>query len=259
MKLLGAVAGVAAAVAVAAPAQALSNYGDVVAEWESPRAVIANDANGNGGGVFRFLRHNGDPGDNFAGVLVGGNSPEDNFIGVCIELGEFVDAAKSTFTIRDVADSPIDSVSVMGPQRAADVAKLVTLAFNGRLANALNTGAPVLAFQIALWEISTDRVNVPGSYSLTDMLSSYTHPVVSGAGLQAKQWLDKLNFEFLNATSLQTVLARNLFALTNGGDPQNDDRQDMLVQTPIPAAAWLLGSGLLGLFGISRRRQVAAA
>ena len=28
---------------------------------------------------------------------------------------------------------------------------------------------------------------------------------------------------------------------------------------PIPAAAWLLGSGLLGLFGLARRKQVAAA
>jgi hypothetical protein len=28
---------------------------------------------------------------------------------------------------------------------------------------------------------------------------------------------------------------------------------------PLPAAVWLLGSGLLGLFGVGRRRKAAAA
>ena len=47
--------------------------------------------------------------------------------------------------------------------------------------------------------------------------------------------------------------ASGLFALTSAG------AQDFIVQVvPIPAAAWLLGSGLLGLFGLARRKKAAA-
>jgi hypothetical protein len=251
MKLLGAVAGGAAAVAGAAPAQALSDYGDLVATWQGSNPTGRPVPTGNGG-VFRFLRDNANPLDDFAGVLVN-NNPVNTFIGVCIELGEFVSTTKSTFTIRDLADAPIDSVPIMGPQRANDVAKLVTLAFGGYLSNALTVGvATVTAFQHALWEITVERSTGPGNYNLG-------LGTVTSGNAQAIAWINQLNSEFNNPNSMQTVLARNLFALTNGGDPQADDRQDMLVQTPIPAAAWLLGSGLLGLFGISRRRQVAAA
>ena len=48
------------------------------------------------------------------------------------------------------------------------------------------------------------------------------------------------------------VRALNLYEDGHAGDPLYL-RQDMLVVVPIPAAAWLLGSGLLGLVVIRRR------
>lgn len=239
IKLLGMVASVGAAIGVAAPVHALSDYGGVVATYTG-RDVIAE-----GGGVFRFSRNVNHAADTFDGVLVT-NNPVNTFIGMCIELGETVNGQENTYVVRDVADAPIDSVGVMGSDRGADVAKLVQLAFGGFLANALNVGAPVLAAQIALWEIAVDRA--AGPYSLLG--GDYSHEVVSAAGLQAKQWLDAI-WADRGVNALQQ--ARSLYALTN------PDRQDMLVQTPIPAAVWLLGSGLLGLLGIGRRRRSAAA
>jgi len=261
MKLLGVVAGVAAAVAVASPAQALSNYGGVEAAWTGNRYPAAGN-----GGVFAFNRNENASGDNFPGKLVGG-APTGDFIGICLEIGENVTRNYLTYTIRDLKDAPQRTPNTtMGDTRADDVARLVTLAFGGYLANALTAGQTnVLAFQIALWEISTDRANGPYSLATNGTGGAFTanNPnisagmlpaVVSSALTQANTWLG-----ILNNSNNGTGLARNLFAMTRGviGEEQ---AQDMLVQVvPIPAAAWLLGSGLLGLFGIARRRRTVAA
>jgi hypothetical protein len=236
MKLLGVVAGVAAAVAVASPAQALSDYGTVNVDYLG-RAVIAGN-----GGVFEWQRVAGNPGT-FTGTLVT-NDPAGYFIGICLETDEFIPSSNpSLYTIRDLADAPLEQPPTsMGGDRATDVAKLVTLAFGGSLSNALTVGeATVLSFQTALWEISMQRTRGPGTYS------------TNVGNTQANTWLGLLNSEFNNPAGFQTELARNLFGMTRAG------AQDMLVQTPIPAAAWLLGSGLLGLFGIARRRRTVAA
>jgi hypothetical protein len=260
MKLLGAVAGVAAAVAVASPAQALS-YGDVRASWLG--GTTGRPAPADQGGVFRFSRDNADSLDTFTGTLVDNknilvnNTVVNTFIGVCLEIGENVQTTKLTYTIRDVADAPVTASqdgTPMGAQRAASVAKLVQLAFGGYLSNALTAGAnTVLAFQMALWELSIDRSGL--SYDLT------TGWQYTGAGASnttafgdAQSWLSQL-WNDRNSNALPQ--AANLFAMTRG-NPQST-AQDMLVQTPIPAAAWLLGSGLLGLFGIARRRRTVAA
>jgi hypothetical protein len=95
------------------------------------------------------------------------------------------------------------------------------------------------AFQLAIWEI-VNETSLP--YSLDD--GSFTRDSGSAAAILANAWLADLN-----AGAIGWTPATGLLALTSS------TVQDMLVQTPIPAAAWLLGSGLLGLFGISRRRQ----
>lgn len=241
MKRLGMAALASLAIGLATPVHALSDYGDVVATW------LGNNATGRpvpaeNGGVFAFSRNNASPDDDFAGVLVT-NSPVDRFIGVCIEIGENMSTAQTIFTVRDLADAPVDSISSMGVVRAEDAAKLVTLAFEGKLANALLPAysAKVLPFQVALWEITQDRETTRGSYSLST--GGYRH----AANTIATDWLG-----ILNDVNNSIVMATGLFALTH------PDRQDQLVQVvPIPPAAWLLGSGLLGLFVVARRKTTS--
>lgn len=54
-----------------------------------------------------------------------------------------------------------------------------------------------------------------------------------------------------------------LFALDDSGAGPDDNHDDFVgymrvSQVPLPAAAWLLGSGLLGLFAVGRRRKDSA-
>lgn len=247
MKLLGVVAGVAAAVAVAVPAQA-AYYGDVTAKTAGRPVPTGN------GGVFAFDRVVGGPNNDFAGTLVT-NDPVNRFIGFCLEVGENINVNGATYywNVRDVEDAPIATPGAMGATRASDIAKLVTLALGGSLANALTYGADtVAAFQLALWEIAIERTN--GSGGSYDLNTGGFRSTTSGIGTfttdqinQAQAWLGTLS------GSNTIGEARYLLALTRAGV------QDMLVQTPIPAAAWLLGSGLLGLLGISRRRRQKVA
>jgi hypothetical protein len=85
-----------------------------------------------------------------------------------------------------------------------------------------------------------------------------------GGGTPAKS----IAFAYLNCLTgpscAQTTTATNmvLFSLDDDGagpDDNHDDYVGYVVATavPLPAAFWLLGSALLGLFGIGRRRAVA--
>lgn len=63
--------------------------------------------------------------------------------------------------------------------------------------------------------------------------------------------LDYYNMSKAADGSLYGVMVMNLWGKIPGG---TGNAQDMLIQTPIPAAVWLLGSALLGLIGIRRFR-----
>jgi len=245
MKLLGVVAGVAAAVAVATPAQALS-YGTITASADAQIRAAADG--GASGGVFKFTDVGPSSFDS-SQLFRRSGDPANTFIGICIEVGEYF-SGTGTYTVRDVMDAPLDTPGAMGADRAADVAKLVQIAVFGDIRNALNTTLVptdrLVAFQLALWEITTDRA--AGAYDL--LSGGFSRADLTGARGVAQGWLTDIWEDRLVGDLAQ---ARGLLALTLPG------KQDMLIQTPIPAAAWLLGSGLLGLFGIARRRRTVTA
>lgn len=227
-KLLGIAAALGASLLMAGPAQA--SYGTVVAKLDSVAP------GGDGGGVFNFTRTGG----TFTQNLLPG--PAGYFIGICLDTAEGITVGNTyTWDVDDVANAPIDNLPQMGATKAADIALLIGGVLGGQLANALAmTNAQATALQWAIWEIVNETT---GTYGLD------TGTWGRGSSALADGWLANLN----GGNQAGWTPAKNLYALVNRSV------QDFLVQTPIPAAAWLLGSGLLGLFGISRRRRQTVA
>ncbi len=99
-----------------------------------------------------------------------------------------------------------------------------------------------------------------GAVPMSFTSSGFGGSLTPGGGDTAKS----IAFQYLsctNATTCWTSTPSNmvLFALDDSGagpDDNHDDYVGYMVATPVPlpAAFWLLGSALLGLFGIGRRR-----
>jgi hypothetical protein len=223
---------IAGSMLAAGTAQA-AYYGDVNASYDG---VSPGNTNGVNGGVFNFTKIAA--GTTFTTPLLT-NSPAGDFIGFCLDLGQFVDSPV-LYKVQDLTDAPVPGTKITAA-KATDLAKLV----GGVLAGSFNNVATILdsnlkasAFQLAVWEI----VNETGG----------TYDSAAGSFIKGDGTVQTLANTYLSSIVGATA-ASGLFALTNDG------KQDFMVQVvPIPAAAWLLGSGLLGLFGLARRKQVAA-
>jgi hypothetical protein len=232
IKLLGVAAALGASLLMAAPAQA--SYGTVTAKLDSINPAGPNT----GGGVFNFTRTGG----TFTGTLLP-NSPANKFIGICLDLFEGISVGSThTWVVDDLENAPIDVPPTLGA-RANDLRKLIGGALvGGLLSNAsLLTADQAAALQLAVWEIVNET---GGTYNVNSGVFNVGSRGTTTTRAAANTLLAGLS---------GYTAAKNLYALTNA------TYQDFLVQTPIPAAAWLLGSGLLGLFGISRRRRQVVA
>lgn len=93
------------------------------------------------------------------------------------------------------------------------------------------------AFQLAIWELAYE-----GGTNLSTGLFQAAN---SAAKSLAQGWL--------NSLAGLTETAKNLIVLAD--NPSNQiNKQDMLIQTPLPGTLGLLGLGLLGLGGIRRKK-----
>ncbi len=101
----------------------------------------------------------------------------------------------------------------------------------------VSTAAEMAGLQVAIWEVVYDN----GS-----------HDLMNGAFE-----LNSSGDVFTNANTYLTGLAgaTDFTGLDHYMVAHSEDFQDQLIHTPIPAAVWLFGSGLLGLVG---RRRVRA-
>lgn len=225
---------------------------------------VDRDPAGYPAGVFTFQR-TGSANDTFDDVLLS-NSPVGTFVGICLELNESIQPAPSgpfKWNVQTLPESPDDAnglphlASGMGSTRADRLARLVGGAVGGNLSNAYAlTPVQQVALQMAVWEIifetgstlSVTGGNIRVGASTLGYGTSGGYPGfganTAAATTQANTWLGLLD---------TYTPARNLLGITWDG------RQDFLVQVvPIPPAAWLLGSGLLGLFVVARRKTAAA-
>jgi hypothetical protein len=106
----------------------------------------------------------------------------------------------------------------------------------------------VLALQLAVWEIANEDKSANG-YNILG--GDFKLNASSSVATLAQTFLANIGGTWNNADN---TLYRAL-TLIGKQDYVIKIMSDSNTVVPIPAAAWLLGSGLLGLFGLSRRRQ----
>jgi len=203
------------------------------------------------GGVFNFNRTGGDA----PTLLPGTGSPTSTFIGFCLELNEYIGGstpgASHTWTLGDLEDAPIDAAGTitagMGITKANHILALLgqVLPDFSKAASLANDTA--LALQISIWEIVHETASAYALGSGNVTFSAVKDNAISASAMSiAAGWLTALNGDH------GWTAARNIFAISKDGV------QDYVVQVvPLPAAAWLLGSGLLGLFAVARRKKTS--
>lgn len=178
----------------------------------------------------------------FTGLLNG-----QAFLSYCIELLQtFRFNADYTYTVAPVASAPNTHTATstnpppgMGAAKAADLSRLLGGFFAGSFATTVKSAA----MQLAIWEIVYETPG--GTYNVASdgfRVSGNLNVNQYAAVSQANTWLAAL--------SSQPMLP--LEALTHR------HRQDFITVVPLPPAALLLGTALLGIWGVARRRPAAA-
>ena len=153
--------------------------------------------------------------------LTDGGTLLGEFDAFCVELTSTLKLPQSYTVGADVFSAPvIDRIDLLWTNAFREVADSDTAA----------------AFQLALWNIvhDTDSDVKTGTFRVTNNLAS-------GFVALANQWLGKLDGEWTERSGAFTVLGRE-------GAGQN-----LIAPVPLPAAVWMLGAGVLGLFGLRRR------
>jgi hypothetical protein len=208
---------------------------------------ITTTIGGGGGGRFTFDRtvlRAQDSGPEFQGTLNSNGGPtnlagsDDIFYAFCLEPGQTL-TDPNTYNVTTLQSAPNPgAVGAMG----ADRAKAMRILFGNVLPDfsAGITTETAIALQIAVWEIANE--NQANPLNVTTGTLQVTNQTAARA--LAQTWLDNIT------NGVWTTEARGLIALTSATG------QDFVAQVvPIPAAAWLFGSALLGVAALGRRRR----
>lgn len=220
----------------------------VRADYLSHQGGNISTTNGSGGGGrFTFDRTGlraQDSGPEFQGTLNSNGGPtnlagsDDIFYAFCLEPGQIL-ADPNTYNVTTLQSAPNPgAVGAMNDDRA----KAMRILFGNVLPDfsAGITTETAIALQIAVWEIANESLgnglNVnAGTLQVTNQLAARN---------LAQSWLANIT------SGVWTTEARGLIALTSATG------QDFVAQVvPIPAAAWLFGSALLGVAALGRRRR----
>ena len=157
----------------------------------------------------------------------------------CLEPREFTSYDPVTYNVDPLASSPTN-IGGMGEAKANLLRELYGVYYPVST-NAI-TALKGQALQIATWEIVRET---SGTYDVLNGTTQF-NPAYGGAALtEAQTYL-------ANILGGNYSLRTDIMAATNGS-LSVVGYQDTWVPVPVPAAFWLLGSGLLGLVAIRRR------
>lgn len=183
-------------------------------------------------GAFEFI--------NASGPIEMIGPANNEFVSFCIDLEDSIRYKETkTWNVVALASAPDASAGPMGATKADDLAKLLgAVITTGKLNDAKTLGDDQrAALQIAIWEVVHEKPGTP--YDITDGDATFT----------VKSTVQDLAQGYLGQIANGTARMAGLVGLTSG------ETQDMLAQVPIPAAAWLFGSALLGVAALGRRRR----
>jgi hypothetical protein len=232
------------------------------------------------GGVFEGQVVSSNP-SNAPQLLGGGNgglAPGDNvastFWAWCIQPTEYINVPSATlpYTLSTLEAAPIQlpgttmgTFATSSGINAPDAMRYLVGTINPDLDGQINkagsdditagTSDATLraAFQLALWEISYERDKTVTPYSVNTGDAKFTAGTGTTTQAIANDWLAAIYAVIKGGSAGIWTKSNNVFALTNASS------QDFIVTTvPIPAAAWLFGSALLGMLAVARRREKVA-
>jgi hypothetical protein len=160
------------------------------------------------------------------------------------------DATNSNFTVAGTSRLLWSSTSTTGPNALGDASSLPPATSNVvQLFGNINSAAKLAA---PLGDVNASvGLGSPDAFGQSALAGFYGSTVQVGAGLGTAQYLYLMASDaFVNNTTTSYVTT-GTFSLSQQGVLTFSG-----TAVPIPAAIWLLGSGLLGLVGVSRRRRV---
>jgi hypothetical protein len=159
-----------------------------------------------------------------------------NFVAFCIDLQD-VTGDNVVYTIVNLKDAPDPLGDNMGAAKALDLSKMLYAAVGANLSAASSlSNDQAAALQMAVWEVVFEK--------------SGTYDIFNGNMTLSKNAdVNALANGYLGGTNGPTAMS-GLVGLTN------PTKQDFVAQVvPIPAAAWLFGSALMGVVALGRRRM----
>ncbi|NEV61460.1 hypothetical protein [Thiorhodococcus minor] len=171
-------------------------------------------------------------------AYVGGSSSTD-FVAFCVDLHDGIGLnEKVTWDVRSFSQEVEGALS-----------RMFSTYLGGSLANASSLGnGDKAAMQLAVWEIVYDTGN--SAYDLGS--GSFNATGTDGQILNQAQ-------DYLTGWAASPSSSIGLKKLVSEGTCCKPGKQDLLVQAvPLPAAAWLFGSGLLGVVTVGWRKKGGA-
>jgi len=194
----------------------------------------------------------------------------DAFVSFCIDLADTIgNNSTHTWDVVRLGEAPDSTAGPMGVDKATDIGKALTYALEKSANNDDNVGGTIdinsavlndaryltaaekQAVQVVIWEMVHEDPATAGydldsgsaTFSgLSNSALSFANSILGGYKDADKM----LGLVGLTSTSTQDFIA------------QLSGQREFDTVVPIPAAAWLFGSALLGMVGVGYRRSRAA-